>query len=110
MGDEDEEPKYKIFVDGQDEPRPKGSQQYTGQGKAFYENGDTYDGTYVEGLRRGRGIYTWKKFGDTYDGQYEENKKHGFGKLVYRNNLAEREEEEEAADGEGKPPRGGQYE
>jgi radial spoke head protein 1 len=107
MGDEDEEPKYKLFVKGQDAPLEKGSQQFTGQGKAFYLNGDTYDGTYVEGLRRGTGLYTFKKFGDSYEGQYEENKKHGFGKLEYRHELGE--DEEAADDEESKVPRGGTY-
>jgi len=106
MGEEEEEPKYKLFVKGQDAPLEKGSQQYTGQGKAFYENGDTYDGTYVEGLRRGKGTYTWKKFGDTFEGQYEENKKHGFGKLTYRSNVGE--EEDDGGD-EPKAPRDGTY-
>lgn len=106
MGDDEEEPKYKIFVKGQDAPRDKGSQQYTGFGRALYENGDTYEGTYVEGLRRGPGTYTWKKYGDSYEGQYEENKKHGFGKLTYRSNVGE--DEEDAAD-ENAPPRGGTY-
>jgi hypothetical protein len=106
MGDDGEEETggYKLFVKGQEAPLEKGSQQYTGQGNAFYTNGDTYNGTYVEGLRRGKGTYTWKKFGDTYDGQYEENKKHGFGKLTYRSLAGEEDEEE-------KPeiPRGGTY-
>lgn len=106
MGEEDEEPKYKLFVKGQDTPAEKGSQQFTGHGKAFYENGDTYDGTYVEGLRRGKGVYAFKKYGDKYEGQYEENKKQGFGKLTYGS--AAGDEEEEAAE-EGKAPRGGTY-
>mmetsp|Transcript_74076 Transcript_74076/g.240855 ORF Transcript_74076/g.240855 Transcript_74076/m.240855 type:complete len:268 (+) Transcript_74076:103-906(+) len=106
MGDEEEEPKYKLFVKGQEAPLEKGSQQYTGQGNAFYLNGDTYNGTYVEGLRRGKGSYGWKKFGDSYEGQYEENRKHGFGKLTYRSNVGE--EDEEPPD-ENAPPRGGTY-
>jgi len=106
MAEDEEEPKYKLFVKGQDAPLEKGSQQYTGQGKAFYEQGDTYDGTYVEGLRRGKGTYAWKKYGDTFEGQYEENKKHGFGKLTYRSNVGD--EEDDAGD-EPKAPRGGTY-
>lgn len=106
MGEEEEEPKYKLFVKGQDAPLKTGSQQYTGNGKAFYENGDTYDGTYVEGLRRGKGSYVFKKYGDSYDGQFEENKKHGFGKLVYRSGAGGEDEEQEE---EKKEPRGGMY-
>lgn len=104
-GDDEDAPKYKIFVKGQDAPLEKGSQQYTGFGRAKYENNDTYDGTYVEGLRRGKGAYVWKKFGDSYEGQYEENQKHGFGKLIYRSNIGEDEEPPE----ENAPARGGTY-
>lgn len=104
---EEDESKYQFFVRGQTEPREKGSQQYTGFGRAHYENGDVYDGEYVEGNRRGRGKYTWKKFGDSYEGQYEENRKHGFGKIVYRSIIGE---DDEAGDvDENAPPRGGMY-
>lgn len=106
MGDEDEEPKYKCFAKGTDTPLEKGSQQYTGHGKAFYENGDEYDGIYVEGIRRGKGVYSFKKSGDIYDGQYEENKKHGFGKLTYGSGGGD---DEEDGGEEAKVPRGGMY-
>jgi len=108
MGDEEEEePKYKLFVKGSDKPREEGSQKYTGQGHAIYLSGDIYDGTYVEGLRRGKGVYTFKKNGDAFDGHYEENRKHGFGKMTYTNKTGEEEEGEEP-DPEA-PPRGGKY-
>jgi len=105
MGDEgEEEPKYKLYVKHQEEPLKTGSQNYGGYGKAYYEKGDTYFGNYVQGHRQGRGVYTWKKFGDSYEGEYEDNKKHGFGKFVYRDQLDEEEEPDEA-----RPPRGGTY-
>mmetsp|Transcript_44074 Transcript_44074/g.71417 ORF Transcript_44074/g.71417 Transcript_44074/m.71417 type:complete len:270 (-) Transcript_44074:177-986(-) len=109
MGDEEEEgePKYELYVKGSDKPRQDGSQQFTGQGRAQYLNGDGYDGTYVEGLRTGKGLYAFKKNGDTYEGQYEENRKHGFGKMTYRSNTGG-EEEEEAPD-ENAAPRGGTF-
>lgn len=109
MGDEEEEkePKYELYVKGSEQPREEGSQNFTGIGRAAYLNGDGYNGTYVEGLRTGQGVYTFKKFGDTYEGQYEENRKHGFGKMTYRNNTGG-EEEEEAAE-EAAVPRGGSY-
>lgn len=113
MGDEEEEGKveYELYVKGSDVKREDGSQKFTGHGKAYYvfeeQKTDSYDGTFVEGLRAGKGVYTWKKFGDTYEGQYEENKKHGFGKMTYRNNLPEGEEE--PADGEENVQRGGTY-
>mmetsp|Transcript_35778 Transcript_35778/g.92020 ORF Transcript_35778/g.92020 Transcript_35778/m.92020 type:complete len:260 (-) Transcript_35778:95-874(-) len=105
MGDEEEEPKYKLFVSGSEGPRPEGSQHYTGRGKAAYLNGDSYDGDYVEGFRRGKGTYTFKKHGDTYQGHYVENKKDGFGKMQYKQGTGEEEEEAE----EGAPKRGGTY-
>jgi len=108
MGDEEEdtEPKYELYVKGSDQPREDGSQKFTGIGRAAYLNGDSYNGTYVEGLRTGQGVYTFKKFGDTYEGQYEENRKHGFGRMTYRNNKGEEEEE---AEEESAAPRGGSY-
>jgi len=109
MGDEEEEgePKYELYVKDSDKPREDGSQKFTGQGKAFYLSGDTYEGTYVEGIRAGKGLYTFKKFGDTYEGQYEENRKHGMGKMIYRNNTTG--EDEEAEPEENAVPRGGSY-
>jgi len=104
MGEEDEEPKYKLFVKGSEEARPEGSQHYTGQGKAAYLNGDSYDGEYVECLRRGKGVYTFKQFGDTFEGHYVENKKDGFGKMTYKAAVGEDGEVEEGA-----KPRGGTY-
>merc|ERR1719401_3064567 len=56
---------------------------YSGYGQARYVTGDKYDGVFIEGYRRGKGVYTFEKTGDIYDGYYEENKKHGFGKMVY---------------------------
>mmetsp|Transcript_168429 Transcript_168429/g.323691 ORF Transcript_168429/g.323691 Transcript_168429/m.323691 type:complete len:262 (+) Transcript_168429:103-888(+) len=106
MADEDEGPKYTLRVPGSDEPREGGSKMYTGHGKALYPNEDTYDGTFVEGYRRGKGIYVHKKNGDCYEGHYEENKKHGFGKMTYSSKYGD--EEEDAGD-EPKPLRGGTF-
>lgn len=108
MGEEeDTEEKYMLIAKGTDVPRENGSQQYTGLGKAFYLNKDTYDGTFVEGMRRGKGAYSFAKNGDSYDGFYEENKKHGFGKMVYTSKTGDEEEGEEPDPD--KPPRGGTY-
>mmetsp|Transcript_22019 Transcript_22019/g.62596 ORF Transcript_22019/g.62596 Transcript_22019/m.62596 type:complete len:272 (-) Transcript_22019:48-863(-) len=111
MGDEEEEPKYKLFFKDQEEPRENGSRNFTGRGKAFYTNKDTYEGEYVEGVRQGKmGEYTWhSKSGDSYKGQWEGDKKHGFGKLVYRNNKNPDDEEDAGDDGEPAMPRGGTY-
>lgn len=108
MGDEEEdEKKYRFFVKGA--LREEGSQKYTGPGRAEYLNGDTYEGTYVEGFRRGKGKYCWLRRGDVYDGAYEENRKHGFGKMVYRPPTGEEEEEEEEGVERRLPGVGGTY-
>lgn len=36
------------------------SRDFTGHGKAIYENGETYEGLYINGKRNGYGIYTYK--------------------------------------------------
>jgi radial spoke head protein 1 len=111
MGDdeEDQEPKYELYPLGEDKPREDGSQKFTGQAKAKFLNGDVYDGTFVEGMRRGKGAYVFKKFGDVYEGHYEENRKSGFGKMTYKNLKSEDDEEEAEDEEEGKLPRGGSY-
>lgn len=111
MNDEEEEtePKYELYVQGSDKPREDGSQKFTGQGRAAYLNGDGYNGTYVEGIRAGKGVYTFKKFGDDYEGAYQENRKHGFGKTTYRNNRGGDEEEDPPEEEENAVPRGGTY-
>jgi len=104
---EEGEPKYELYVKGSDKPREEGSKWYTGEGKANYVNQDTYDGTFVEGVRSGKGLYTFKKNGDTYEGFYELNKKQGFGKMTYMSGKSEEEEGE--AEDEAAPERGGTY-
>lgn len=107
MGEEDEEVQYKLIPAGQDEPRAEMSKMFSGFGKAYYKTGDTYDGVFIEGYRRGKGVYTFKKNGDRYEGYYEENKKHGFGKMVYTSKTGD--EEEEAAEDEKPSMRAGTY-
>jgi len=109
MGDEDDgEKKYELYPYGQDAPRAEMSKMFSGFGNAFYTTGDTYDGVFIEGYRRGKGTYTFKKNGDKYEGFYEENKKHGFGKMVYSSKTGE--EEEDAAPEDGPPStRAGTY-
>jgi hypothetical protein len=113
MADEEEqEKKYELYVQHSDKPREEGSQKYSGFGRAYYVTSealpsDTYEGQFVEGFRRGRGVYTWKKNGDCYQGNYMENKKHGFGKMVYTSKTGD--EEEGADPDESAPPRGGTY-
>lgn len=109
MGDdEDAEPKYELYVKGEAKPREEGSQKFDGEGKAKFVNGDTYDGVFVAGMRRGKGTYAFKKFGDVYEGEYVENKKSGFGKMTYRNLKGEDDDGAEEEE-EGALPRGGSY-
>eukprot|EP00403_Amphidinium_massartii_P008573 CAMPEP_0178413402 /NCGR_PEP_ID=MMETSP0689_2-20121128/22509_1 /TAXON_ID=160604 /ORGANISM="Amphidinium massartii, Strain CS-259" /LENGTH=276 /DNA_ID=CAMNT_0020034673 /DNA_START=75 /DNA_END=905 /DNA_ORIENTATION=+ len=105
MAEEEGEPVYELYPQGADKPREEGSKQFTGFGRANYLNGDTYEGTYVEGYRQGKGTYVHKKNGDAYEGHYEENKKHGFGKTTYSSSYGDEEEGEEAD----RPKRGGSY-
>jgi len=117
--DEDEEPKYKLFTADSEAARENGSQNFSGLGKAQYLNGDAYDGSYVEGFRKGKGTYVWKKFGDSYEGEWggqgleknlhQDNKKHGFGKMTYRNLGGDEEEDAGGDDDAVKMPRGGTY-
>eukprot|EP01051_Picozoa_sp_SAG22_P010211 SAG22_NODE_904_length_6586_cov_3.133498_6_plen_286_part_00 len=53
-----------------------------GVGKAVFENGDAYEGGYINGRRHGTGKYTFKS-GAVYDGDYHNNAKHGTGKMSY---------------------------
>jgi len=103
--EDDEGPKYELYEAGSEKPREDGSKMYTGSGKALYPTGDTYEGTFVEGYRRGKGVYVHSKNGDRYEGHYEENKKHGFGKMTYSSTTGEEEEETD----EPKAFRGGTY-
>lgn len=80
------------------------SRNYTGHGKATYENGETYDGEYVEGVRQGRGTYVFVN-GDVYKGAYEENGKHGLGEMKYSSKTGAEDEEPD----EGAPTRGGRF-
>lgn len=58
------------------------SRDFTGRGKAFYENGETYEGEYLNGKRHGQGTYTYKN-GFIYEGYFIENLKDGFGKYTH---------------------------
>ena len=62
-----EENKYTLTTDkGEARPCSKG---YTGKGVAVYPNGDIYDGDFVDGVREGKGKYTYAG-GETPD-RYE---------------------------------------
>jgi len=87
--DEEDDKGYKLFVPSENRIRPEKSTMFSGYGIATYPPvgddipSDTYEGVFIEGYRRGKGVYTFGKNGDKYEGYYEENKKHGFGKMTY---------------------------
>jgi hypothetical protein len=56
-----------------------------GHGFAEFDNGDTYDGDWVNDERQGRGVYTYKALGAVYTGDIRHNLKHGRGQLTFRN-------------------------
>lgn len=51
----------------------------TGSGLVTYPNGDTYNGDLVEGMKQGKGTYTWMESGDTYIGSWEADTMSGSG-------------------------------
>ena len=54
-----------------------------------YDNGDIYEGNFVDGKRTGKGIYTWseggKWSGDVYEGDFDDGELTGIGILTYEN-------------------------
>ena len=78
---EEDGPVYQLRTEN-DEVKTS-SRGYTGAGTAFYENGDIYEGDFIDGIRSGTGIYRYKKSGHKYDGGWEENQKSGIGKMAY---------------------------
>lgn len=114
MGDE-EENKYQLIEKGKDKPRMvpnEGSQKFIGVGLAKYvdketkEWSDTYEGSFNDGVRQGKGVYKFKNTGDVYEGIYEENLKHGFGKMKYTKLYGD---DRDAQEDPKPPPRGGTY-
>ena len=49
-----------------------------------YDNGDKYEGEFVDNVKEGRGIYTYYN-GDKYEGEFFEDEKDGFGVYYYKN-------------------------
>lgn len=60
-----------------------------GKGTAVYNNGDRYEGEFINGLREGTGVYYWSD-GEKFEGQFINNKRNGYGKYYNANgNLIE---------------------
>lgn len=57
-------------------------QKQTGHFKHTYDNGDTYDGEFVNGKRQGRGVYT-SAGGHKYEGEWHDDQRHGFGIFTF---------------------------
>ena len=55
--------------------------KYHGQGSYTFQNGDIYNGNYVNGQKQGKGILTMNEKGISYDGEWHEGKQHGQGIL-----------------------------
>ena len=55
--------------------------KFTGWGREIKENGDIYEGKFVNGLLNGKGIHKNKNNKTTYIGDYYNSKRHGKGEL-----------------------------
>ena len=53
-----------------------------GKGVYYYENGDKYEGDFIQDKKEGYGVYFYKN-GEKYEGEFKGGKKHGFGKYYY---------------------------
>ena len=47
-----------------------------------YPNGGKFEGNYLNGLKSGKGTFTYNN-GDKYVGDFKNNKKDGFGKFYF---------------------------
>ncbi|KAF5198037.1 Phosphatidylinositol 4-phosphate 5-kinase [Thalictrum thalictroides] len=52
--------------------------------KLNYSNGDSYEGTWENGLRHGQGRFVWAN-GDVYIGEWKNDVREGHGKITYKN-------------------------
>jgi hypothetical protein len=68
-----------------------------GQGICILQNGDVYQGEFVQHERHGNGEYTWKTTNNKqrmYQGLFHHNQRHGHGKYTWRTFDAEAENTE----------------
>lgn len=95
---EEDQPKYTLTLpDGQKVHR---SRDFSGRASASYENGESYSGDFVDGVRIGSGKYIYVN-GDEYVGGFDENKKHGMGRFRYSGKPLASEEEADVVQASG---------
>ena len=58
---------------------------FTGWGREIKENGDIYEGKFINGILNGKGIYKSKNKKTTYIGDYLNSMRHGKGELYTEN-------------------------
>ena len=61
-----------------------GGTTYSGRGKVVWDNGDSFDGTLVQGQRQGEGQFIWAN-GQRYSGEWEQNQPRGLGLMQFSN-------------------------
>jgi len=85
MAEEEELPEptgtYVLVTDAGEKQTSVG---FSGKGKATYPNGDVYEGSFVEGVRQGKGTYKCRATGDTFEGSWENNLKTGLARVTYK--------------------------
>jgi hypothetical protein len=74
----------KVFTYPDEEYNGELDENYVrnGYGIYKYDNGDIYEGDFVEGLREGQGEYLYND-GSVYRGSWKEDKKHGSGSYKF---------------------------
>jgi hypothetical protein len=53
-----------------------------GKGVMTFANGDVYEGDFVEGIRKGKGIY--KSATKEFDGEWDDDQLHGKVKITFK--------------------------
>lgn len=81
MSEAGEGSKYLLRTENNEEK--DSSRGFTGFGTATYDNGDIFEGDFLDGTREGRGTYRYHKSGNKYQGDWSQNGKHGIGKMTY---------------------------
>ncbi|XP_057302803.1 radial spoke head 1 homolog [Hydractinia symbiolongicarpus] len=81
MSDDEDFPEEELNL-GHYEGERNESDQRHGFGKAYFPNGDVYEGAYENGKRHGKGLYKFAN-GCRYDGSYLWNRRDGEGVMIF---------------------------